>query len=399
MLRVAVAVTACIAACYSSNPATGSRCDDGTQCPAGLVCSPASSTCERSAVDARVVDSPADVSIDARLCFGDGFTQYCFSATPIGTLTIASDTAFSTTVGATGSLCSSEFADVCVIAAVDISINAVVSATGKRSLAVVAAHSISIGVDGVIDVASHGPTLVLGTATLGAGADTTGCGMGTPPPGIGGGHGGSAIGIGGDGGVASDGTAGGVPAPAFQITSLHGGCAGDASHGSLVQAGLGGGGVSLVAGTSIDVAGYINASGSQGLGAPNGTASGGTGGGSGGMIVLDAPTVMIEVGSIVMANGGGGGEGGDGTSAGVAGSDPSTGAPLNPASGGGGGSTFGGDGGAGSAGATKNGSKGAAGTPGDGAGGGGGGGGAGLIGIHGTVVRNGGVTTPGTTSI
>jgi hypothetical protein len=56
------------AGCYSPHPQPGAPCGDGT-CPAGLVCSPATQTCELEAIDAAVddapPDSPADATIDA----------------------------------------------------------------------------------------------------------------------------------------------------------------------------------------------------------------------------------------------------------------------------------------------------------------------------------------------
>src|SRR5688500_7818979 len=51
--------------CYSPQPQPGAPCPDGT-CPTGLVCSPASRTCELHAVDAAVGDitMPIDASRD-----------------------------------------------------------------------------------------------------------------------------------------------------------------------------------------------------------------------------------------------------------------------------------------------------------------------------------------------
>lgn len=58
---------AMLAGCYGPSPPAGAPCIDGV-CPSGLVCSPATNTCERDAVnaDARVDDSSiADAPIDA----------------------------------------------------------------------------------------------------------------------------------------------------------------------------------------------------------------------------------------------------------------------------------------------------------------------------------------------
>ena len=51
-----------IVACYSPSPQPGAPCADG-RCPRPLVCSPATNTCERDAVDAASIDAP--IPIDA----------------------------------------------------------------------------------------------------------------------------------------------------------------------------------------------------------------------------------------------------------------------------------------------------------------------------------------------
>ena len=51
--------------CYAPDPAAGAPCAAGGTCPEGLVCSPASQTCERTAVDARV-DAIRDSAVTAR---------------------------------------------------------------------------------------------------------------------------------------------------------------------------------------------------------------------------------------------------------------------------------------------------------------------------------------------
>lgn len=60
-----------LAGCFAPNPPPGSPCTDGA-CPTGLVCSPASQTCERTAVDAALllelpipIDAVSDAAIDA----------------------------------------------------------------------------------------------------------------------------------------------------------------------------------------------------------------------------------------------------------------------------------------------------------------------------------------------
>ncbi len=379
----AVAVAASAAACYSSNPATGSPCDDGTQCPPGLECSPASLTCERSAVDARRVDSPPT---DAMNCIGDGYTRYCFDSLPTNTVELASPAGISTDPGASA-FCSADFADVCMVAGGTISIGAMGTATGTRPLVLVATTTITVEAGGTIDVASHDGT------TVGAGADPSDCVAGTPPVMFAGNYGGSFGGIGGSGGRGSAGATGGMPPPAITPSSLRGGCAGGNGSGSNPTAGgQGGGAVALVAGTSVTIAGQVNASGTRGGGSASGLdGAGGAGGGSGGLIVLDAPTLIVS--GLVIANGGGGGEGTDGLSVGNPGSDPDLTNPTTPARGGSNGSPFGGDGGAGAAGAIAA-AVGSNGGGGIGTGGGGGGGGAGYIHTTGTLMNT-GTISPG----
>lgn len=55
-----------LAGCFSPHPQPGAPCADGT-CPEGLVCSPASQTCELRANDAAVDDGTADAEPDARI--------------------------------------------------------------------------------------------------------------------------------------------------------------------------------------------------------------------------------------------------------------------------------------------------------------------------------------------
>jgi hypothetical protein len=57
------ALVVVLVGCYSPSPAPGAPCTDDTGCPTGLVCSPASHTCERTATDAPI--APPDSSIDA----------------------------------------------------------------------------------------------------------------------------------------------------------------------------------------------------------------------------------------------------------------------------------------------------------------------------------------------
>jgi len=283
-------------------------------------------------------------------------------------------------------------AKLCVIAAPAITVDAgiTLSAHGSVPLAIFA-HSISIL--GTVDVASHAG------GSVGAAALLDGCLTGSLPRLAGGGHGGGASGVGGQGGdqggTSSTGGAGGFT---FAVTGLVGGCGGTRggdgspggqSDGGATTGGAGGGAVWIVSDRDklfIDSGAAINASGAGGSGGAA-EGHGGAGGGAGGLIVLQAPTIQLDPGGAVFANGGhgGGGAGANaakpGFTAGAAGTD-STG-PASGGSGGGGGTdgadtgtpAGGGSGGAGYPGANRRGQDGGQ----AGHGGGGGGGGEGAI--------------------
>jgi len=241
------------------------------------------------------------------------------------------------------------------------------SVTGSRPLVIAATESITA--TGPIDVASHTG------GSIGPGANAKDCdSFGTAGSGAGsaGGAGGSFGTIGGYGG--DDGAAlGGLPGPAIAPVTLHGGCPGQLI-GSIAAppSGAGGGVVYLTAGASITIHSGIDASGVGGMGGfPN---AGGAGGGTGGMIVLIAPTVDCT-GANLFADGGGGGAGGS-SAPGSNGADPDgstsccTGGP-SVVGGGGNGAHDGRAAGAGGSGGAPN-------------SGGGGGGGAGYIMVQGT---------------
>jgi hypothetical protein len=61
-----LAAVALLVGCYSPRPPAGAPCPDGV-CPTGLVCSPATQTCELTATDARSPDAPPDVAEDANV--------------------------------------------------------------------------------------------------------------------------------------------------------------------------------------------------------------------------------------------------------------------------------------------------------------------------------------------
>jgi hypothetical protein len=59
-------VVGLLVGCYSPRPPAGAPCPDHV-CPAPLVCSPATGTCEISAIDASGPDAPPDVAADANV--------------------------------------------------------------------------------------------------------------------------------------------------------------------------------------------------------------------------------------------------------------------------------------------------------------------------------------------
>jgi hypothetical protein len=63
VVLLAVALLAVVSAgCFSPSPQAGAPCANG-QCPSPLVCSPASGTCEREAIDAAMIDAPTDAAV------------------------------------------------------------------------------------------------------------------------------------------------------------------------------------------------------------------------------------------------------------------------------------------------------------------------------------------------
>lgn len=378
------AVVLVVCGCYSPRVPTGSPCTTDRDCPGELVCA-ASMTCERTDVDAAAsdgandppVDALADASppADASLCFGQGLVMLCLPQAPSAPYAVTVSTTLDTDASA---VCSVSFDEWCVIAATEINIQnaGLLVARGSRPLVLVASDSIAV--EGTLDVAStHGDP-------PGAGANAAACT--TPvPPSYYGGPGGSFGGLGGGGGDA-DGDELIPPGPTAVPTTLRGGCPGSSGRGNdgpgTSPGGAGGGAVYLIARTSIEVSGAINASGAGGAGGA-GAPGAGAGGGGGGLIGLDAPSVTIT--GQVFANGGGGGasnnqdDGGDSPGA------------LTPAAGGDdngeGGAADGGDG---SAGTVLAGSDGGAGND----GGGGGGGGAGVIRIYGAMTVAGAASPP-----
>lgn len=355
-----------------------------------------------AAIDA-AIDAPPDAPPDAQACFGGTFLTVCLNSAPAAPRTISAPETINTddTGMCTPTLSITPDGNYCVIAATDITVNAKLRAIGTRPLILLASGSITTAPAGLIDVGSH-RILPGGTTEKGAGADSAACSSGTPPAasGGGGGAGGSFLGHGGVGGTGGNGGTGGMPAPEIaSVTVLRGGCAGQDGQGATGLAGRGGGAVYLIAGTSINVQGGINAAG-EGGGGGTSVVGGAAGGGSGGMIGFDAPTIVAT--SLLLASGGAGGGGagsGGGTITGGTGADPTTIVAAQGGAGFVGNNTQGGNGGNGSAALiTGAGGPGLAGDSGGAnkAGGGGGGGGAGVIKAPDTANLGGNISPPRT---
>ncbi len=189
--------------------------------------------------------------------------------------------------------------------------DAVLRAVGSIPLAIGAFDSLTIG--GVIDV-SRG-----GAGARGLCGTSNGSNGGNENGGGGGGGGGAFRGQGGDGGLGNgDGGNQGAVGPGGMATNIPtsplGGCpGGDGGRGEDPggNRGVGGGAITLAAGTQITISGGIQAGGAGGQGGREGGMgfgdAGGGGGGSGGYIFVEAPALKIS--GIVAANGGSGGEG------------------------------------------------------------------------------------------
>ena len=325
-------------------------------------------------------DAPGDGASDTQInsnCFGQ-FGTVCLAGLPTQALEIGNTE--STIVTDLLSNCEAITNDTnvngCVVSGTSVTIDGTLIGTGGKPLILIATDGPLI-VQRLLDVSSHDDV-------RGAGANPTGaCTGATIADGAAGGAGGSLGGAGGRGGAGITGDAttaapGGVPA------SLRGGCPGrlGGTPSSSTAGGNGGGAVWLISNDRIVINGVINASGAGGEGGRSDPLAdhGGAGGGSGGMIVLDAPIVEISATGVVMATGGGGGGGNEGAFSGLDGDDPDPMDPDDPADGGFGiGLDTGGDGGT-----TGNGGNGDSNTTGCG-----GGGGTGYIRSFGTLMIEG----------
>jgi hypothetical protein len=315
-------------------------------------------------------------------CYGGGPAMTCLDSPPTtaypgGSLDVDTDP---TSPQCRGDVTTPKGNIVCVIAYTAISLDGTISAHGSRPLVIVSAGNITIEQGGSVDVGSHGS----GTPqALGPAANGT-CNTGTPGS-HGGGPGGSFGGIGGGGGTPNT-----LPSTAGALvlaTTLRGGCMGADGDSSPGSHGDGGGAVAVVTNATLEIDGYIDASGGFGNGGDGPSYGGGGGGGAGGMIEIAASAVTG--GGQVFAAGGGGGEGGEDDStatAGKSGGDPSATTLDAGAIGGSGNTLNAGDGGSGdglSDAISIDGVDGQSGTGGSlRAGGGGGGGSSGYLLIH-----------------
>jgi hypothetical protein len=408
-MRWVAGVLVTASACYSPATPAGAPCDPALDnCPNGQTCvtSGAGSFCVGATNDGDTGDGPRPDSEPG--CFGVGLLHdICVMPPPTTDVVIATDRTIDTAMVGNNN-CDTIVAQpgggpsLCVVAGASITMTSTAKLVGigANPLLLVATNTIDIA--GTIDVASRLSTPV----QIGAGADMT-CNSpaganATVNEGAGaGGAGGSfatAGGGGGNGRQPGTNTQGANASAALTVSTFRGGCGGgdggeaDGGGGDGVG-GLGGGAVYLIAGTSITIAGVVNASGSGGAQGTDGLgASGGAGGGgSGGMIGLDAPAITVT--GQLFANGGGGGGGG--------GSQPNNhGQPgqtsttaLVAAQGGSGGTGGGGRGGNGSVLATEAANGGNGSNP--YCGGGGGGGGAGIIRVFGVAPASlGGMISP-----
>lgn len=125
-----------------------------------------------------------------------------------------------------------------------------------------------------------------------------------------------------------------VPTPGFEGARILARCVGGSRRSCFFRSGAGGGAIELYARTRIEISGAVNAGGGGGLGGQQCNQPynwlAGHGGGAGGAIVLQAPT--IENTGRLSANGGGGGAGAGSVGNGGAGEDGALG--TTPAKGG-----------------------------------------------------------------
>jgi hypothetical protein len=328
-------------------------------------------------------DAAPDAAPDAQQCFGS-FVMVCFNRVadiPTGAKNLPTGADIDTDSPEVCDQQNNRKEDLCVLAGKGFVLPAgqMLRAHGSKPLVLLSLETMTLEAMSTVDVRS---TRMAAPQDRGAGANPPSCVNGMPPMMAGGGYGGSFGGQGGTGeqfSGAPPNSGKAAPAVSPAPTMLLGGCPGGDGDSTGGAGGGGGGAVALIAATSIQLLGTVNASGAGGRGGPA-SKSGGGGGGSGGMIVIDSPSITAM--GPLFANGGGGGQGGTGGGAPVAGVDGGeSNAPGTPAMGGPTGAE-GGAGGMGSFGPIKPNGFGAVGGASAIGGGGGGGGGAGFIRGH-----------------
>jgi hypothetical protein len=206
----------------------------------------------------------------------------------------------------------------------------------------------NVTVAGTIDANASGNTPGAG-GNVSCGSSAGGNGTGDDGLGDGGGGGGGgALGTAGGRGGQGDEEGnngnnyglGGTARGSVNVTPLYGGCGGGSGGGCSSVPGAGGGAVQITASGTMNITGTIRAIGGNGA-TGCGTEGGGAGGGSGGAILLEAPTRNTSSATI-SASGGDGGDGkgisnGNGGSGSTSSSSGVAGGSVNGAGGGGGG--------------------------------------------------------------
>ena len=306
-MRTAIAFSMVAACGFSPNPASSSGGDGGQPLTDGQSMTLGS--------DAALGSDAGSGSMNPT-CYGT-YISVCPKVAPTAVLSVSAN-AKSYDTGTNSADCIElEPANeaICVIAGTSVTFGNTVGAHGARPLVVLSLDTLDVSA--TLDVGSHGSVAfsVL-DHQQGPDSDPSDCTGTGPTADGGGGYGGSFGSVGG--------TGNGTPGPIITPTTLRGGCLGGLGKPSNVvaQVGHGGGAVLLIAKTSISVMGSINASGEGGGG--GGAGQGGNGAGAGGMIVLDAPNLVVGSNTMVYANGGGAGGGGGQFTPGVTGNEPSS---------------------------------------------------------------------------
>jgi hypothetical protein len=316
-------------------------------------------------------------------CYGVGladFTPFCPDPNAIpATLAIPGDLGEMQLDTSTAPECTihtqRDQSTVCLLFARDVTITGTLVAVGTRPLVILATHDLVVTSAGKlrVDSAFNMNLFEAGASFNDPTCDLTHAGMTDSTTDYGGGGAGGAFGgPGGAGGVGMGGPGGDIAPPLARPIRLRGGCPGNKGGGTNQNAGgSSGGALYLIAGHMLDVEGAVLGGGAGGTLGIFPHVVGASAGGSGGMLVFEAPMVVLR--GTVFADGGGG-SGGNGPNAGGNAGGDDGGIPVSAK--GGTGSGGGGDGGDGSSVNSPSGAPGGNGTL---AAGGGGGGGAGFV--------------------